>query len=193
MYFSESSGRRQGLYHSQEMGNTDLEPYFDLSGEISTQSKYISNIYVILQWMVFMKYVNLSMSEHTATYLTHIYMWFEIALIEFSLPLKFNLLRGSQCEECLGCFAINVVFEYMNWYDIQPSQGFAVWGMSQPLRGRQPPWVVQWGTWEIGGWASASNICVGNFLIFQKFCIEYYFISWGTWEIGKSVKKKYGC
>ena len=72
MYFSESSGRRQGLYHSQEMGNTDLEPYFDLSGEISTQSKYISNIYVILQWMVFMKYVNLSMSEHTATYLTHI-------------------------------------------------------------------------------------------------------------------------
>ena len=37
MYFSESSGRRQGLYHSQEMGNADLEPYFDLSGEISTQ------------------------------------------------------------------------------------------------------------------------------------------------------------
>ena len=37
IYFSESSGRRQGLYHSQEMGNADLEPYFDLSGEISTQ------------------------------------------------------------------------------------------------------------------------------------------------------------
>ena len=30
--FAESSGRRQGLYHSQEMGHNDLEPYFDLSG-----------------------------------------------------------------------------------------------------------------------------------------------------------------
>merc|ERR1719361_1619782 len=28
----ESCGRRQGLYHSQETGHADLEPYFDLSG-----------------------------------------------------------------------------------------------------------------------------------------------------------------
>ena len=40
MYFSESCGRREGLYHSQEMGHADLEPYFDLSGEIISQYIY---------------------------------------------------------------------------------------------------------------------------------------------------------
>jgi len=34
----ESSGRRQGLYHSQEMGHNDLEPYFDLSGVRSVRN-----------------------------------------------------------------------------------------------------------------------------------------------------------
>ena len=48
MYFSESCGRREGLYHSQEMGHTDLEPYFDLSGEIISQYIYlISGLYLL--------------------------------------------------------------------------------------------------------------------------------------------------
>jgi len=34
----ESCGRREGLYHSQEMGHVDLEPYFDLSGVRSVRN-----------------------------------------------------------------------------------------------------------------------------------------------------------
>ena len=54
MYFSESCGRREGLYHSQEMGHVDLEPYFDLSGGIISQ--YIYVLFAILsnfiKWLI---------------------------------------------------------------------------------------------------------------------------------------------
>ena len=87
MYFSESCGRREGLYHSQEMGHADLEPYFDLSGEITSQYIHIvfailcyaisyhikiifdlfGEIILYLQQMVCMAFMNLpmSMSKHT--------------------------------------------------------------------------------------------------------------------------------